>query len=84
VQPRLTGYDAGMNPPRPAAVILATGLAETTVGTLVAMLGGVWLWIGLIIGLVGAWFVILGMFRVTQGVDYLVHAAKPAPVKTTA
>jgi uncharacterized membrane protein len=73
-----------MKKPRPAAVTLATGLAETTLGVLLTLLGGAWFWLGLVIGVAGAWFVILGTYRAVEAIDYLVHVAARDSTKTPA
>jgi hypothetical protein len=72
--------------PQPSAIPLTAGLTLSVIGGVVAVFGGAMLWVGLIIGVIGACQTILGVYRLATAIDLLAArtARKPAPERTTA
>ena len=67
-----------MDKPAASASNLAAGLGASALGALVAVLGGigVWLWVGACLAAVGAVVSIMAVYQLAKGVDYLVNKSE--------
>lgn len=70
-----------MNKPQPSAVTLTTGLTLTVIAGAMALLGGFWMWVALIVAAIGAYQTVTGIYRLASAVDYIADR-RTVPVET--